>query len=1069
MTDVPSFREELISQIPALQLLRRLGYTYLNPVEALAARGGKLSNVLLEDILVAQLRKMNRIRYKGHVYQFSEDNIQEAVRKLKNEPYDGLVRTSEKIYDLLTLGTTLPQTIDGNTRSYSLHYVDWRHPANNVFHVSDEFSVERRRSNETRRPDIVLFVNGIPFVVIECKRPDLDKGGDNPVIEGITQMIRNQKDDEIPGLFIYSQVLLAISKNDARYGTTGIPRKFWSVWNEEQKIETQVHQLINKPFTSTEKNHFYNHREYAQAIRSYFDKMEKAGDRLPTEQDRTIYSLLRPERLLELAYQFIVYDEGVKKIARYHQYFAIKATIERVGELNIQGKRTGGVIWHTTGSGKSLTMVMLAKALTLHRAITNPRVILVTDRIDLDDQIWRTFLACGKKVHKAASGLDIIETIKAGKFDVITTVINKFESIVGQGFKDEDPNIFVLVDESHRSQYGSFHSKMRQIFPQACYIGFTGTPLLKAEKATVAKFGDFIHKYPMQQAVGDKAVVPLLYEGRMADLGVNQQQIDQWFERVTRNLNDDQKRDLKSKFSRTEAVNRTEQRIQQIAYDITDHYRSNFKGLGFKAQLAAPSKEVAILYKKYLDDFNEVISEVVISPPDTREGNDEVDNTTSPVVEAFWKKMMERFGNEDNYVDTIKSSFKRADGVEILIVVDKLLTGFDEPRNTVLYIDKPLKEHSLLQAIARVNRLFENKDFGYIIDYRGVLGELNAALNTYNALAAFDTEDVAGIIASASEEVKKLPLYHAALWDVFKEVTNKLDIEAFQRLLEPEDLREEFYEALTTFARTLKIALSTVHFYQETPEDQINRYKADFRFFHKLRIAVRQRYAETIDYKDYEQKVRALMNQHITSSEVKPITELVNIFDREAFASEVEKIEGAAAKADTIAYRVKKTVNMRVAENPQAYLRFSHLITETIEAYRAGRLSEVEYLNQVHDILSQVQEGKTKNIPAQLHRYQHAPAYFGVLQSILEVSSDDLLNAIPEDVLADTAIEIEKIIERRKIRDWVSNRDIQKAMMNDIEDALYTLKDQQNIALTTTEIDLVLEQVLEVARRRDRL
>ncbi len=408
--------------------------------------------MLLEDILVAQLRKMNRIRYKGHVYQFSEDNIQEAVRKLKNEPYDGLVRTSEKIYDLLTLGTSLPQTIDGNTRSYSLHYVEWRHPANNVFHVSDEFSVERRRSNETRRPDIVLFVNGIPFVVIECKRPDLDKGGDNPVIEGITQMIRNQKDDEIPGLFIYSQVLLAISKNDARYGTTGIARKFWSVWIEEQKIETQVYQLINKLFTSTEKKHLYNHREYAQAIRNYFDKMEQAGDRLPTEQDRTIYSLLQPERLLELVYQFIVYDEGVKKIARYHQYFAIKATIERVGELNIQGKRTGGVIWHTTGSGKSLTMVMLAKALTLHPAITNPRVILVTDRVDLDDQIWRTFVACGKKVHKAVSGLDIIETIKAEKFDVITTVINKFESIAGQGFKDEDPNIFVLVDESHRSQ-----------------------------------------------------------------------------------------------------------------------------------------------------------------------------------------------------------------------------------------------------------------------------------------------------------------------------------------------------------------------------------------------------------------------------------------------------------------------------------------------------------------------------------------------------------------------------------------------------------------------------------------
>jgi type I restriction enzyme R subunit len=573
----------------------------------------------------------------------------------------------------------------------------------------------------------------------------------------------------------------------------------------------------------------------------------------------------------------------------------------------------------------------------------------------------------------------------------------------------------------------------------------------------------------MQQAVSDGAVVPLLYEGRMAELGVNQEQIDQWFERITRNLSDDQQRDLKSKFSRTEAVSRTEQRIQQIAYDITDHYRANFKGNGFKAQLAAASKEVAILYKKYLDDFGEVSSEVVISPPDTREGNEEVDNTTSPVVEAFWKKMMERFGNEDNYIREIKSSFARADGVEVLIVIDKLLTGFDEPRNTVLYIDKPLKEHSLLQAISRVNRLFEGKEFGYIIDYRGVLGELNAALNTYNALAAFDTDDVAGIIADTAEEVKKLPLYHAALWDVFKEVPNKQDTEALERFLEPEDRRQQFYEALTAFARCLKVALSTVYFYQETPESQINRYKADFRFFHNLRISVRQRYAETIDYKDYEQKVRNLMNQHITSTEVRPITELVNIFDREAFASEVEKIEGTAAKADTIAYRVKKTLTTRLAENPQTYQRFSQLITETIAAYRAGRLSEAEYLKQMQDILGQVQQGIARDIPARLHRYQHAQAYFGVLRSILEISPGDLTNVISEDVLADMAIVIEKLIEGRKIRDWITNRDIQKVMMNDIEDYLYAIKAQYNLPLTEVEMDLVLEQVLEVAKQRDRL
>jgi type I restriction enzyme R subunit len=1071
MTDTPSFREELISQIPALQLLmmKEMGYTYLTPDQALAARGGKLSNVLLETILEEQLRRLNRIHYKGQRYPFSDANIKEAIRRLKNEQYDGLLRTSEKIYDLLTLGISLPQEINGDKRSFTLRYIDWTHPANNVFHISDEFSVERRRSNETRRPDIVLFVNGIPLVVIECKRPDLEKGGEKAVTEAITQMIRNQKDDEIPGLFTFTQLLLAVSKNDALYATTGTPKKFWAVWVEERNIETEVHQLINQSLTPAMKRHLYDHRECAQAIRRYFDSLEQAGERLPTVQDCTLYSLLRPERLLELAYQFIVYDAGIKKIARYQQYFAVKATIERVKALNTQGKRTGGVIWHTTGSGKSLTMVMLAKALALHPDIPSPRIILVTDRVDLDDQIWKTFLACGKTVHKADSGDNLVAVVKAGKIDIITTVINKFEAAAGKGFTDENPNIFVLVDESHRTQYGSLHSKMRQLFPNACYIGFTGTPLLKAEKATVRKFGDFIHKYPMQQAVKDGAVVPLLYEGRMAELGVNQEQIDQWFERVTRNLSDDQKRDLKSKFSQTEAVARTEQRIQQIAYDITEHYCANFKGQGFKAQLAAPNKETAILYKKYLDDFGEVTSEVVISPPDTREGNEEVDNTTSPVVEAFWKKMMERFGTEEKYVSEIKSLFARADGVEILIVVDKLLTGFDEPRNTVLYIDKPLKEHSLLQAIARVNRLFEGKEFGYIIDYRGVLGELNAALNTYNALAAFDTDDVAGMIADIAEEVKKLSQYHAALWDVFKEVANKQDTEALERFLEPEDRRQAFYEALAAFARCLKIALSTVYFYQETPESQINHYKSDFRFFHNLRISVRQRYAETIDYKNYEQKIRGLMNQHITSSEVQPITELVNIFDREAFALEVEKVEGIAAKADTIAYRVKKTITSRIAENPQVYQRFSQLITETIESYKAGRLSEAEYLRQMHDILEQVQEGKARTLPARLHQYQHAQVYFSIVQSILETSQNDRASLPSEEVLVEMAIKIEKIIEQRKIRDWVMNRDIHRAMMNDIEDYLYLLKKEQGLALSEVELDLVLEQVLDVAKQRDRL
>ena len=288
-----------------------------------------------------------------------------------------------------------------------------------------------------------------------------------------------------------------------------------------------------------------------------------------------------------------------------------------------------------------------------------------------------------------------------------------------------------------------------------------------------------------------------------------------------------------------------------------------------------------------------------------------------------------------------------------------------------------------------------------------------------------------------------------------------------QRHLEPEELRQQFYKTLTAYANSLKVALSTMHFYRDTPKNQLNRYQADLGFFHNLRVAVRQRYAEAIDYQEYEQSVRKLMNQHVTSQPVRPITELVNIFDSQAFASEVEQIEGTAAKADTIAYRAKKAVTARVAENPQLYQRFSQLITETIEAYRAGRLSEAEYFKRAQELLAQVQQGRDNNMPARLDQYQHAQAYFGVLQSVLEIYSTNLSDLISDDALADVAIEIEATIEKRKIRDWTTNTDIKNAMKNDIEDYLYAIKDRYKLPIDDEAMDVILEQVLEVARQRD--
>ena len=1061
------YQEEISSQLPALQLLINMGWEYLTPAEALALRGGSPRHVVLTEVLTPWLAQENSVGYKGQRYAFSEANVGEAVKRLTNEVAPSLLQTNERLYELLTLGTSLPQTIDGDRKSYSLHYINWQHPERNVYHVSDEFVVEKRGSHETRRPDLVLFVNGIPVVVIECKRPDLDVGGEKAVAEAVSQMIRNQGEGEIPQLFYTSQVLIALSRNDALYATTATPKKFWATWREEEhsagETEAATHRLVNQTLPAAVQEKLYGGREQGQAKRRHFAEM---GERLPTAQDRLLYALLRPQRLLELIYQFIVYDGGVKKIARYQQYFAIKATIDRVAHRNAQGTRTGGVIWHTTGSGKSLTMVMLAKALALHPNIVDPRVVLVTDRVDLDRQLYKTFHACGKSVVQAQNGSHLVRLVTnklrpgESRADVITTVINKFEEAARQQVRDDGINTFVLVDESHRSQYGAMHAQMARVFPHACYIGFTGTPLTKEEKSTAKKFGDFIHRYPMRQAVADQAVVPLLYEGRIVEQNVDKEQLERWFERTTRHLTPEQKADLKRKMSRSEAVNATEQRIKEIAYNIALHYEQNFRGRGLKGQVATSSKAIATKYLRYLQE-NGIEAALVISAPDTREGHEEVDAPEEPVVQAFWKRMMTRYGSEEAYNREIINSFAQADGLEIIVVVDKLLTGFDEPRNTVLYVDKSLKEHTLLQAIARVNRLAEGKDYGYILDYRGVLGELNEAMNLYDALADYDVEDVAGTVSDVQGEINQLPQRHSAVWAIFDGVSNRADSEAVERWLEPEDRRTRFYEALADFARTLGVALASVQFYEQVPEAQINVYKRDLKYFHNLRQSVKQRFAEAIDYRDYEEKVRKLMDEHIRATGVSTITTLVNVFDVEKFDEEVARLASPAAKADTILNRMKRTISERMDEDPAFYRRFAELVQETIDAYKEGRLVELEYLRQAEAQLEALRAGRDTSIPSTLARYRDAPAYFGVLREPL------VAYGVDEGKIAALAIEQEQIIEANKVTDWRYNLDVQKRMKYLLDEGFIELERETGATIDVAQVDLMIEQIVEVAKARD--
>ena len=1059
MPTTPSFKEDHISQIPALQLLMKLGYEYVSPDEAWKLRGGKNSNFLLEEVLEDQLEKINNIDFKGKGYKFSNNNVSNAIQALKDIPYDGLIRTNEQIYDLLCLGKSFEETIAAETKSFTLRYIDWDNFENNVFHVTAEYDVEKTGGQSSRRPDIVLFVNGIPLVVIECKRPDIK----DPAGQAVSQNIRNQQSEECPRFFIYSQLLLALSPNKVKFGTTGTPAKFWSIWKERQDIEPKLSGLINIALDNEQKDRLFV--DPFHYTRTYFEQLQ-AEQRQVTEQDKVLYSLCRPERLLELTYRYIVYDAGEKKIARYQQYSAVENTIERIKQIDrTTGKRTGGIIWHTQGSGKSITMVMLAKAIALEPSIENPRIAVVTDRINLDKQIYDVFHHCGKEPIRAKTGKHLIKLISGKKESIITTVIDKFESALNsQSVRDPANNIFVLVDESHRSQYGTTNAKMLKVFPNACYIGFTGTPLFKKDKNTAKTFGGFIDKYTIDQAVEDEAVVPLLYEGRHAVQDVDQKSIDSWFERLSEGLSEAQKADLKKKFSTADQLNQADQKIYRIAYDISDHFAKTWQSTGFKGQLATPSKKAALKYKKYLDEFGMVSSEVLISGPDTREGQEDIYEDSGDEVQAFWKKMMSKYGSEDRYNTQLISAFKDTDTPEIMIVVDKLLTGFDAPRNTVLYLTKSLKEHSLLQAIARVNRLCDGKDYGYIVDYYGVLGDLNQALTDYTALEQFDETDMEGTITNVAELVGSLKQKHSDLRDIFKGIKNKLDEEEYEQLLGDEELRDLFYKRLSEYGRTLKIALSTVKFIEETPLDAIEKYKKDLHFFVNLRVSIKRRYAEEIDYREYEPKIQKLIDTYIKSDDILKITPLVNIFDKNQFDAEVDRVVGSRAKAETIANRTKKTIIERMDEDPAFYAKFSKLLKQAIDDYKAKRLSDALFLQQVTEIMNSVRNRTGDDVPDKLNNRDVAKAFYGLTYEVLGRVEDNQEKA--KDISADIGLEIDEIIQNNLVVDWAGNKDIQNRILDKIEEYLYQVKDRYGYELTYDDIDRVMEQSLVVAMVR---
>jgi type I restriction enzyme R subunit len=1054
---LPSYLEKVQSQLPALQLLMQLGWQYLTPEEALSLRGGRLGSTILEPILVEHIRDHCRFEFKGDARPFTENAIQNAVQSLKGFRATGATHQNEKAYDLLCLGTSVPQTIEGDTKSFTIDYIDWKNQQNNSYHCTAEYKVERVGYQKHCVPDIVLFVNGIPLVVIECKRSAYSQTRKEPLDLAIEQLADYQAKDGIPQLFLYTQILFALARDKAQYGTNGTPRPFWTVWREEAPAKS-IHELLRRPLDKEAVERLLS-GPFKDVRKPYWAIL--AQGREIYEQDRLLYSLCRPERLIELVYRFILFDSGTKKVARYQQYFTVHDIMNRALSGPPGEPRKGGVVWHTQGSGKSLTMVMLAKSLALHPQILNPKIVLVTDRIDLDEQIWGTFRACGLEPERASTGKHLAELLLDHRTHIVTTLIHKFATAASSRMLSRaDPNTFVLVDEGHRGQYKDQHSLMRLVLKGACFIAFTGTPLAKsAKKNTFIKFGDlFRPAYTISRAVEDKAVVALLYEARHVPQEVDKGAIDGWFEKITLGLTKDQKADLKRKFSTERQLNKAIQKVRMIAWDVSLHYRTAYQGTGLKGQLVTPDKETALKYKAFLDEFAMVSTEVLISAPTETEGEG-VGTGPSETQKGFWNEMMDRFGSETNYNKQVINTFKHGESPEIIIVVDKLLTGFDAPCNAVLYLARKLKEHTLLQAIARVNRLHQAKEYGLILDYSGVIEELDQAMDFYAQLSSYDRGDLDATVAYISERAGQLPQIHSNLWELFEAVKGAKDPEAYELHLWDNDLRHKFYERFSLFARTLSLALSSTNFLETTSPKTINRYKADLKFFQNLRAAVTKRYQEAIAFSDYEPRIKKLIDAHVGAGEVEQLTPPLNLLDAAARKQAVEENgKSDGAKADMIASATSRVIEQEMPKDPAFYKKFSKLLEEVIEAYHEGRLQAIEALNIVKDISTKVVTHTDEDVPYELVGNDMARRYFGcVREPLTEYKLRD------DKPGAEIALRIAERIGRHKIRDWQTNLDAINKMRGEIDDILFEVAQEKGLKFSLEDQDAIIDRCIEVA------
>lgn len=1032
--NLPDFDEASSSQIPAILQLSNLGYEFI------ADPRRDKSQYILRDIAFAAMRKINKS-------EISDRSIQEAIVSLeKIKMDDGTFKASEDIFADLLGGIAVSEMIDGKKTSPQMRLVDWSNPQNNSFHVIAEFEISESRE---RRPDIVLFVNGIPLAVIENKKASV------PVDEAVLQMIRNQQLGQTPKFFLFPQLLVCANVNAVKYGTMLTPREFYAVWKEKDvpaDFESLVWASVNKVVPAETIKLLLSSlrvkREFVQ-----FERFEL------TAQDKAIYSLLRPKRLLDLTRNFILYDNGVKKITRYQQFFAIKKTLKRIEEFDGNGKRCGGLIWHTQGSGKSLTMVMLVK--NLIETIQNPRVIVVTDRTDLDVQIRDTFKACNIKagVQQAVSSKDLIRRIRSKTTDVITTLVHKFEKETD--FRDDDNNIFILIDEAHRTQGGDANAMMNRILPRACQIAFTGTPLMKKDKSK-NKFGGFIDTYTISEAEEDGAILPLIYQGRFVDQRVDEN-INLFYERIAGTLSEQQKKDFEKKCLSSSLLEQTSRRVEMIALDVHDHYVKHFQGTGLKAQLVAPSKYAAILFKKALDMLGGVSSEVVISETVAEEDESDDKNAYSKkTVAQFLAEQKTGYGSLENREKRVIQDFKKnPEGCEILIVVDKLLTGFDAPCNTVLYLAKQLQDHNLLQAIARVNRLYDGekdkqiKANGLIVDYSKNAKNLKDALVLFSH---YEAQDVERALLNTDDQIQLLEKTYDDLHAIFKNVKDVANSDAYvQELVQNEDAKNKFYEKVNLFIRQFDTCFSLYDFHEKFSDEKLKLYRKDLKRFVEIKKTTQLVLAEKVDFSKYKEQLRKLLDTYVSAKEVEILSKEISLTDMREFNQYVEDEKNGLSdrsKAKAIAAQTSKVIRERYKRDEIFYKKFSDRIEKILQEIEDAKREDVAALFiEMKKIQSTVENYEDSDLPEAI---RNEKVYHPFWRNLAE----KFANKIDDNLFVEVLKQIIAIIRQNKKVDFEHDITVKRRVIIAIEDFLF---DDLALGFRPAEVQAIAEKCWELA------